>query len=124
MPNLLTRGATWLASRLQAAAGRTVTYSRGPLDSEPITAWMAEHEYEVLNEEGFLANALYYDWTFIASEILIRGSLIVPRDGDRITETVNSVAVAYEVRPLDNEPCFKRLDTGGHMLLVHTRLVS
>ena len=123
MSNLLQDAASWLGDRLKESVGRQVTYVRGAAQSEPITGTPAQQQYDVFDEGGIGTTVLAYDWTFTRDCLEIAGTPINPRAGDRITETLEGVAVAFEVVPLGKRPCYEWLDTSGILILVHTKKV-
>jgi hypothetical protein len=104
---------------LQVAAPRTITYTRKGAEGIALTASVAMHDYEVAGQDNFVTSVQFWDWTITASELGI-----TPRQGDRITETLNSVALTYEVLPIDKRPCFESLDTANLLLKVHTKKVA
>lgn len=124
--NLLQRGATWLGERLQAAAGRSVTYKRGGQAIPDITGWPAKNEYEVTDDEGLPEKVWFYDWSFTASDLNFANdeTLFEARPGDQITETINGRDIVYEVAPPGKRPVAEWLDSAGVILLVHTKIVS
>jgi hypothetical protein len=124
MPNLMQRGAAVHARLAKVAAGRTVTYRRGTNVSTPIIGWQDKHDYTELDNEGIATTVEIDDWTFTATDLIVGGEPIEPRRGDLIEETLNGVALEYQVLPLQNAPPFKKLDTSGIVLLVHTKLVK
>ena len=124
MTNLLQDAAVWLGDRLKESAGRQVTYARGAQESDPITGTVAQHQYEVVENDGSVTTVLAYDWSFTAADLVIAGSPIKPRSGDRIKETLNGDAIEFEVLPIGKLPCSEWLDTSGILLLVHTKKVS
>ncbi len=124
MTNLLQDAAVWLGDRLKESAGRQVTYARGAGESEPITGTVVQHQYEVVENDGSITLILAYDWTFTASDVVVAGSPIKPRAGDRIKETLNGEAIEFEVLPIGKMPCSEWLDTSGILLLVHTKKVG
>ena len=124
MTNLLQDSAVWLGDRLKESAGRQVTYARGVQQSNPITGTVAKHEYEVVENDGSVTLVLAYDWTFTAGDLVIAGSTVKPRSGDRIKETLNGEAIEFEVLPIGKLPCSEWLDTSGVLLLVHTKKVG
>jgi hypothetical protein len=124
MSNLLQDAAAWLGDRLKESAGRQVIYARGVQESDPITGTVAKHEYEAVENDGSVTLVLAYDWSFTAAELVIAGSPIKPRAGDRISETLNGEPIAFEVLPIGKLPCSEWLDTSGVLLLVHTKKVS
>lgn len=124
MTNLLQDGVTWLGTRLKAVAGLSVTYARGS-DSVAVTASAAFHEYQIVDEEGFSASVLVRDYLLHAADLIIDGSVITPRAGDTITETINGVSQTFEVMPLDERRReYEPLDTDGVLLKLHTKRVA
>ena len=124
MTNLLQDAAVWLGDRLKESAGRQVTYARGAGEGEPITGTVVQHQHEVVENDGSITLILAYDWTFTASDLVVAGSPIKPRSGDRIKETLNGEAIEFEVLPIGKMPCSEWLDTSGILLLVHTKKVG
>ena len=124
MPNLLQRGATFLGSRMQTAAGRSVTYARRDR-TVTLTGWPSKQEYEVADDEtGLPLKATYYDWSFIADDLVFDDERIVPRPGDQISETLNSQDFVYEAMAPGKMPVSERLDASDTLLVVHTKIVQ
>lgn len=118
--NLMQRSATWLGSKLQDAAGTTVTYRRAD-KSISVTATHALAEHDIIDTEGFATKVKSHDWTFTAAELLLFAEQLTPRPGDRI-EAGDDV---YEVLPLDDKkPCVEPLDADGILVVVHTKKVA
>ena len=124
MTNMLQEAAVWLGDRLKESVGRQVTYARGAQESDLITGTVSQHQYEVVENDGSITLVTSYDWTFRASDLVIAGSPIKPRSGDRIKETLNGDAIEFEVLPIGKLPCSEWLDTSGILLLVHTKKVG
>lgn len=116
-------GAAWLSGQLKTAAGVSVTYARGPL-SVSLTAVPTLHEYEVVDDEGFGIVMLSRDYLVHTEDLVLGGSEIAPRAGDRITETVGGVVDTYEVMPLGQKKEYEPADSDGLLLLVHTKQVT
>jgi hypothetical protein len=125
MPNLLQRGATWLGERLQTAAGRSVIYSSGG-QSFTATAWPAKVDYEVDDEDGIPRRVTFYDWTFAREDLDFDDDPkpFSAKPGDRIVETLNAVELTYEVMPAGKRPVMEWADSGGELILIHTKLVN
>lgn len=117
------RGASWLSDRLQAAAGRTITYRRNQL-TVSITGVSVLNEYEAVDDDGFRTTLQIHDWLFAPEDIVLRSETITPRPGDRITETLSGVTVVYEVTPIGDAPCVEWVDTSGIMIRVHTKRIT
>lgn len=126
MPNnLLQNAAAWLGSKLQTAGGRLITYQRAGTSSGTISGVCSKVEYDVLDQnEGVITTVAFDDWMFTASELKISGTVITPRIGDQISETLNGNTITYEVLPIDKRPCFEFADSSGILLTVHTKRVG
>src|SRR4051812_7679235 len=109
MTNLLQSGAAWLGSKLQAHAGRTVTIEQGTITLADITAAAVMHEYEVMDDQGFLVSVVSYDWTLVTADLVADGSPLQLRSGAILTETLEGVENKYEAMPLGQKPCVERL---------------
>lgn len=119
MPNLMTRGATWLGSRLQTAGGRSVTYRRGNQEPVTLTATPTRIVYEVAQSDGLVTQVESWDWIITAVDLGFD-----PIPGDEIRETIGGVDKVYEVFEIGTKPCFEWTDTAGVLLTVHSRLVE
>ena len=124
MTNLLQDGATWLGGQLKDSAGRSVSIVQGSLRVSGLTASVYQHEYPVLNREGFLTQVRAYDWTFTAADIVSGSSVVALRKGAVITETLNGVEHKYEAMEVGDMPAVEDKDTSGILLTVHTRRIS
>ncbi len=119
MPNLMQRGTTWLGTKLQSAAGRSIVYMQGGVPY-PLTATPTTKDYEVIGDDGMPTVVSRWDFIITSSELAV-----TPRTGDRITETLNSSTVTYEVLPIsETKPCCEALDNSAILLLVHTKKVG
>jgi len=123
MTNLLQDGAAWLGDRLKDHAGRTVTYSRGATSFDG-TAVGKRAFYDVVDEDGIGTKVLSYDFIWKQSD-LSANSLWPPRNGDRITETINGESHVFEAMPLsDDEPCYQWMDGSAILVVIHTKRVD
>lgn len=121
MPNLMQRSATWISDRMQAVAGRTITYIRGPATSVTAVGVPVEERYKTVGDDGCLTWFHSTDWCIAAADL----DELTPRPGDRISETLNGDERVYEVLPIsDAEPCFKPTDTSGIRVTVHTKRIQ
>lgn len=119
MSNLMQRGAAKLGTVLQASAGRTVSIIQGGVTLTGITGMVAEKEYEVLDNSGFLAKVISFDWSLVASEV----DDINFRPGTRIVETINGKTFTYEGMSVGKRPVEEWLDTSGVLLTIHTKRI-
>ena len=123
MTNLLQDGATWLGQQLKAHAGLSISYHRG-INSVAVTATATMHEYDVVDDEGFGIVMLSRDYIVHAADMILSGSEIAPRSGDRIVETIRGVSQTFEVMPLGQKHAYEPLDTDGLLWLIHTKQVT
>src|SRR5687767_14536508 len=125
MPNLLSRSATWLGTKLQAAGGRAVVYRRGTKDVA-ITITPLDLEEVVEETEDVGTEIDNHDWSITASELVLNGETINPQQGDVIEETLNGVEYEYQVLPRAvNKPAWAWLDKGTRTILrVYTKKVK
>lgn len=132
MTNLLQRGVTWLGGQLKSSCGVTITYTRRT-QSVTLTATAENHEYQIVDEEGFATSVVSRDYILHAAELIIGGAVIRPRAGDLIAETVAGLACTFEVTPLSgvvrrtnaglSEGEYEPMDTDGTLLRVHTKKI-
>lgn len=121
MPNLMQRSAEWLSDRLKVVAGRSVLYRRGVVSTLSLTGTASEESYKVTGSDGLFTWVHTSDWVFAVSDM----EGIEPLPGDRICETLGNVDRVYEVLPIsDDEPCWKQLDSGNAMIVVHTKRIE
>lgn len=122
---LIQNGLTWFGARLKIADGRTVTYARGT-STVNLTAVPTMHKYQVFTTEGFETQVTSCDYQITAADLVISGSVIVPRAGDQITESIGGVNQTFEVMNLGEEGTPYDYEAGhdGKLLTVHTKRVS
>ena len=103
--------------------GDTVTYQRG-VNSVAVTAEVQLNQYEVMDHEGFSTTVTSRDYLIAAADLVISGSEIVPRAGDRIVETIRGTSHTFEVMPLGEKREYEQADKDGLYLLIHTKRVA
>ena len=124
MTNLLDTGVAWLSEQLQTHASRTINYVRGASTITAIAATRGRTEYESTDDEGNVTTShTDLDWLVDAALLVLDGSAIEPRSGDRIVEVVGAVTHIYEVLPLAGLQCFS-LDATGTMYRIHTKHID
>ena len=124
MSNLLHTGAAWLGEQLKEVAGVTVEYHRGASSIDALTATVSLHEYEVLDTDGIMVLIKSRDYIVHAADLVLSGSTITPRAGDRIVETIGGVEQTFEIMPLGAQNEYEPLDTDGLLLRIHTKKVG
>lgn len=124
MSNILQDGAAWLGEQLKAVAGVTVAYHRASSSISDVTATVSLHEYEVLDTDGIMVLIKSRDYIVHAADLVLSGSTITPRAGDRIVETIGGVSQTFEIMPLGAQKEYEPLDTDGVLLRIHTKKIG
>jgi len=115
MTNLLKRGIEFLAAKLKSHASETVIYKRSA-DSTSICASFGKTNYQIENESGFQIGGEITDFLFAASDLIIDGTLTVPKAGDQI-QTDSAI---YEALFLQ-DGCWRYSDPYRKMIRLHTK---
>lgn len=99
-----------LSERLHDRATTTVTYRRAAA-SVSISAVLGGNLLKVTDAAG-ITTIVRPDLTadFIASELILSGSVTTPARGDYIDVSLSSVTRRYEVMPFESEPEWRYLD--------------
>ncbi|MFO0806038.1 MAG: hypothetical protein U0791_23275 [Gemmataceae bacterium] len=118
--------AAWLNRMLGAAAGVTITYTRGAT-TIPITAASGDatvgREQSTSEREGGPRKE-WFDRDYLI-RVSALSALGEPQEGDLITETINGVERSYKImRPSNGERAWRFSDTEDHCYRVHTKRVK
>ncbi len=116
MTTLMQDAATWLGSRLQETAGRTVTYARSPSVKHTPTAVRKQRIYRG-TKDGVYTQVVSVDWLIESSDL----SGLEPRRGDTITDSSDA---KYEVLPVLDMPCWEYFDQANSTMTIHTKRVA
>ncbi len=123
MPNLMSRGISWLASKAFEAAGETVTVTRASA-SISITAMVGgPYAFRVDNGDGVTA-LMWADQEFFikASDYVFASVRAIPQRGDKFTRTVDGRTRVYETMNAPGEQCWKWHDANQETIRIHTKL--
>lgn len=123
MSNIMQAGAEWFGEQLKAVAGVTVAYHRGASSIDALTATVSTHDYEVLDTDGIMVLIKSRDYIVHAADLVI-GSVITPRAGDRIVETIGGTEQTFEIMPLGAQKEYEPLDSDGVLLRIHTKRIA
>ncbi len=122
MPDLLSTGVTWLAGKLQTGVSQSVTYLRGSQAvGSGLTATLGRTEKQQDEQTGILL-WVQQDFIVTAADLTLDGSVIVPRNGDKIT--VTATGKTYELLGDDGLPCYSPMDGMETMLRLRTKKVD
>lgn len=117
---LFEKSRTWLPGMTQAAAGVTVTYTRGAT-SVTLAAVVGQVAYRVDAEGGRRVELGDRDYLILASDLTFG----TPRAGDRVTETIDGAAVTFEAQDTDTgEPCWRWSDPQRTEYRIHVKKVG
>lgn len=117
MANLLKRGIEFLADKLKAHASEEVVYKRG-LDTVNIQATFGKTDYQIEDDSGFKIGGEITDFLFAASDLIIDGTLTVPKAGDQI----QTDSALYETQFI-GDGCWRYSDPYRKMIRLHTKEV-
>ena len=112
--DMLSAGASWLTGQLKAAAGTTITYTRGNTDAE-IVATIGRSTFEQQNQSGVLERWESRDYLIAAADLPFGD----PQRGDQITEPQGGELVTYEVSSPRGVPEWHYGDAFRSIVRVH-----
>lgn len=131
MPNLRQRGLTMRGRLAPAAAGITLNASRA-LDQGGTHRCVIEGV--VVGRTRFAVNSTAgpriefgeRDYLIPASSYNLGpdSTTVEPEEGDRFVETINGVALAFDVKPISGEPAWRYMDSGRTLLRVHVKRIT
>lgn len=108
----------------RSIAGVPVTYSR-TAGSVVLTVTPGRSESEATDDQGSATRVRSRDYLIDAATLVIGGSAVEPRPGDRITEgSTTAGGSVYEVDNMPGEPCWRWSDTGRTTYRVHTKYIG
>jgi hypothetical protein len=111
-----------LISRMKATNGVEVTYTRGE-DAVELTAWPGRTVFKRNMQEAAAILFGERDYLMAAAELVIGGSMVTPKKGDRITETIDGQLVTFEVQAPSDEPVWRYSDKTRMVLRIHCKRV-
>jgi hypothetical protein len=119
MTDLLQTGAAFLAAKLKSDASHEVTYARGAA-SVAVYATVGTSEHQNTDDDGVTEIVVTRDYLVTPADLVIAGSAVEPRPGDRITETIAGASETFEVMRTGTQPCFVR--TGNQWRIFTKRI--
>jgi len=123
MTDRLQRATTRLAVRRKAHMGRTVTYRRGD-DSVELQATIGETIFRLVGAYGSQTRVVRRDYLIEAADLVLDGSAVQPRAGDRIEETDDDGTWVHEVGAPGGEPAWRWSGPHRGTYRTHTQLVT
>ncbi len=121
MPDIMQRGSSWLAGKLQTQVSQSVTYTHNAQAvGSGLKATPGRSMFEQDNGEGGIIRFESQDFIFTADELTLAGNVIEPENGDRVTWNGNT----FEVLGSSGEPSRRYSDGYRNQVRVHTKQVS
>lgn len=123
MADLLEQGASFLDTQRHAHLTRPVVYRRGAAQVE-INATIGRTEFEQADEAGLIHRIESRDFLLRTADLNLGDGPTLPRDGDRIRETVGSSVFVYEVNAPGGQPPWRYSDPYCKALRIHTKHIA
>lgn len=120
MTTLFANARSWLGSSLTAAAGVSISYTRGATTLS-LAAIVGRTVFRSNNDQGAVIQFGDRDYLIEASAL----TLGAPALGDRIVETIDGVSSTFEViTPDTNEPAWRWSDPAQTRWRIHVKRVA
>lgn len=123
MGNLLGDGLRWLEDQRRAHMTQTVTYIRGA-GSVELLATIGQTEFAAEIDGQLVTSKKVRDFLVTAADLVIAGSAIEPRAGDRIRETSEGRMLEWEVAAIGGEPPWRWADSNRLTYRMHANHVA
>lgn len=125
MADLLDRASAWLDGMRIKHASRLVRYQRGPW-SISVPAGIGRTTFQVDNGSGVIENVESRDFLILTANLVLGGTVTLPKAGDRIREagSSDSTSYIYEVLAPGTEPAYRFSDPYRRTLRIHTKQVG
>ncbi|MCG3178317.1 MAG: hypothetical protein BIFFINMI_00643 [Phycisphaerae bacterium] len=123
MADLLDRASAWLDGMRVKHASRLVLYQRGA-SSVAIAAGIGRTLFQVDNGSGVIETFESRDFLILAADLVLGGTVTLPKVGDRIRETQGQTIFVYEVMAPGNEPAWRFSDPYRRTLRIHSKHVG
>jgi len=120
--DLLTQGAELIDRTRRAHLSRTVMYRRGA-DSVEIEATVGSTAFDRTDEYDVVHRIESRDFLIAAADLVLGGTAVLPKPGDRITEAGSTSIHEYEVMAPGGEPAWRYSDPQRLTLRIHTKFV-
>ena len=122
MGDLLAKGSELIDRTRRTHLSRTVVYRRGD-DTVELAATVGSTAFDRTDEYGVIHRIELRDYLVTAADLVLGGEAVIPRAGDRITETDGARVHEYEVMAPEGEPAWRYSDPQRMTLRIHTKFV-
>ena len=114
---------TRLSNSLASILGETVSYSDGS-HSVDWSCTPTSTQRQLVDGSGNLIEWESFDFVGLASEIVLDGSVVIPKRGHRITRTLGETTEVYEVHSPGTEQHFRYSLPDKSIVRIHTKLIG
>jgi hypothetical protein len=120
MAGLLSRGSSWLSSRLQAEAVQ-VTYRRGNDSIDALAVVPGNTRHDELGAEAANVTSRDRDWIVLAADLVIGGQRVEPERGDEI-DWIDATGImrTFCVLERPGDRCFRYTDQTMQRVRIYT----
>lgn len=120
MSDLSNQGAAWLARQQNDFVAKDILYTRTGGPALMIRATIGRWTFNQGDELGMVVRTESRDFIILAAELIIAGSVTLPKQGDEIREDVGAQVVMYQVLAPDGEQPWRYADLHRHSIRIHT----
>jgi len=124
MPDdLIADGASWLAGVQKDELATTVTYvnSDGSVD---VDATRGSSEFDVEDRSGIFTKTESRDFIVHTADLMIGGSEVEPKRGDKVQETGGDTVYIYQVMSPSGGPVWRWWDRDRTRRRIHAKLID
>lgn len=123
MADMLADAVAWLDTMRTAHMSSQVTYQRGA-ETVDIDATFGTTTYEVADDVGGIVKTTAIDFLVSADALVIGGSVVLPKLGDRLIVQRGLQSLVFEVLDLGGVGHYRQMDPHGTMLRLHTKYIG
>ena len=78
----------------------------------------------VQDANGFSVYEDSHDWLFSTADLILEGAATLPQPGDKITDTIGSDVVVFEVAPVADSECYRYCDAYRRQIRAHSKRIG
>jgi hypothetical protein len=123
LDDLLRSASDWLEEMRVKFMARMVIYVRGSQRLD-VRATIGRTIFRINAGYGLTERFEARDYLILANDLVLEGTPILPKAGDRIHESQGSLVFIYEVMAPGNEPHYRYSDGYRKTLRIHTKLIA
>jgi len=123
MTDLLQQGSDWLEEQRTRFMTRQVVYQRGA-ESVQLPATVGRTVFQTVDEHGIVIRTESRDYLVLADDLVLGGTLALPKAGDWVREENGGMASIYEVMAPAGESVYRFSDPYRRTLRIHSKLVG